>query len=83
VWHEVWPNFCNEIHIDSWLDNGDGRLSECDFVDTQNDPSAPPGTTVYYHIDRIGCDITVEPGPTPSKESTWSKIKRFFLPGNE
>jgi hypothetical protein len=78
IWHEVYPNFCAEMHIDSWLDNGNGVLDECDFVDTQNDPGGPPGSVAYYHIDRIGCNIIVEPGPTPSEKSTWGKIKSRF-----
>lgn len=71
VWHEVYPNFCREIHIDNWDDNGDGILSPCDVV-VNNTPSGP----AFYHIDRIECNITIEPVPVPSKPSTWSKIKQ-------
>ncbi len=78
VWHEVHPNFCREIHIDSWLDNGNGVLDVCDIVDVQNDPSLPPGQVAYYHIDRIGCNIIIEPVETPAEPSTWSKIKSLF-----
>jgi hypothetical protein len=79
VWHEVYPNFCSEIHIDSFLDNGNGVLDECDFVDTQSDPSGVPGQTSFYHIDRIGCNIRVEPvPPTPTERSTWGRIKDRF-----
>jgi hypothetical protein len=74
IWHEIYPNFCQQIHIDSWLDNGDGHLSICDVVDVQ-DPTGPPR---YYHIDRIECDITIEPVTVPVKPSTWGRIKGFF-----
>ncbi len=73
IWHEVWPEFCREIHIDSWIDNGNGYLDECDYVDT-NTPEGP----IYYHIDKITCDIIVEPGPVSIEDSTWGKIKSFF-----
>jgi hypothetical protein len=75
VWHEVYPNFCQEIHIDSWNDgNNNGVLDVCDEVDTQT-PTGP----VFYHIDRIECDITVEPVPvTPTENSTWGKIKSLL-----
>lgn len=75
IWHEVYPNFCQQIHIDSWLDNGDGHLTVCDVVDVQDPTGLPPR---YYHIDRIECDITIEPVIVPVKPSTWGKVKSFF-----
>ncbi len=75
VWHEIWPNFCREIHIDSFHDaNSNGRLDECDEVDV-NTPAGP----VFYHIDRIGCNIIVQDPRTPSKQSTWGWIKDQYL----
>jgi hypothetical protein len=76
TWHEVYPNFCQQIHIDSWQDaNQNGVLDVCDEVDVQT-PSGP----VVYHIDRIECDVTVEPVPvTPNQESTWGKIKSLLF----
>ena len=85
VWHEVWPNYCREIHIDSFHDtDGSGSLTECDYVDNQtNDPTQPP--VIFYHIDRIGCDIQIVPVPnTPVRPSTWGHIKSFLgkiIPG--
>lgn len=74
VWHEVWPNFCQQIHIDSWHDNGNGVLDECDEVDTNSATG-----TLFYHIDRIGCNVVVEPVPvTPSERGSWSWIKGIF-----
>lgn len=74
VWHEIWPNFCQQIHIDSFHDNGNGVLDACDEVDT-NDATG----TLFYHIDRIGCNIVVEPVPvTPNRRGTWSWLKGLF-----
>jgi hypothetical protein len=73
IWHEVYPEFCHTIHIDSWIDNGDGVLSVCDIVDT----NTPEGTR-FYHIDQITLDIIVEPGTVSVEKSTWGKIKNFF-----
>jgi len=75
VWHEIYPDFCQQIHIDSWIDNGDGLLSVCDVVDVQDPTGLPPR---YYHIDRIECDITIEPVTVPVAPSTWSKVKSFI-----
>ncbi|TPW10957.1 MAG: hypothetical protein FD129_1783 [bacterium] len=72
IWHEVYPEFCRQIHIDSWIDNGDGHLTVCDVVDVQDPTGLPPN---YYHIDRIECDITIEEVIVPVAPSTWSKIK--------
>jgi hypothetical protein len=71
VWHEVYPNFCQEIHIDNWDDNGDGVVSPCDVV-----INLTPNGPATYHIDRIECNITIEPVPVPVKPSTWSRIKQ-------
>jgi hypothetical protein len=73
VWHEIHPNFCREMHIDSWHDNGDGVLSVCDVVDNQT-PTGP----LFYHIDRIECDITIVEIPTSLRPSTWSRVKGFI-----
>lgn len=74
IWHEIWPNFCGQIHIEDWQDNGDGTLSPCDFVFSH----LPNGAPVSYHIDRIECDITIEPVTTPVEPSTWGKVKALF-----
>jgi len=74
IWHEVYPEFCHTIHIDSWIDgNENGFLDECDIVDTNT-----PEGIFFYHIDRISLDIIVEPGTVSVEETTWGKIKNFF-----
>ena len=73
IWHEVYPNFCQQIHIDSWHDNGNGVLDVCDVVDNLT-PEGPR----YYHIDRIECNITIREVTTPVNPSTWSRIKGFI-----
>lgn len=70
TWTEVHPDFGNLAHVDGWSDNGDGVLSECDFVLIAGQSC---------HVDRIGLNIIVEPGsPTSIEESTWGRIKGLF-----
>ncbi len=76
TWHEVWPNFCRNFHINQWIDNGNGYLDACDDVYTKDYPGAPE---VRYHIDRISCDIIVtEKHITPTKHRSWGWIKSMF-----
>ena len=75
IWHEVYPNFCAETHVDDYQDNGDGVLSECDLVYS----GGTDGIVREYHIDRIGCNIIVEPGSSvPNKQTTWGLLKNLF-----
>lgn len=68
-WEEVWPNNGDIEHVDGWNDNGDGILNECDEVILNG---------VCYHIELIGLNIIVEPGPVPTESSTWGKIKNLY-----
>lgn len=77
-WHWIWPQerYCQIFHVDSWEDNGDGRFNECDMINVyEQGPGLPP---TYYHIDRIGVDIIVEPGPVQLQQSTWGLLKSLF-----
>ena len=69
TWHEVFPDFCREVHVDAWQDNGDNVLSECDVVIIDGQEC---------HIERIGLNIIVEPPSTATEESTWGKVKSMF-----
>ncbi len=68
TWHEIAPEFCREWHVDEWDDNGDGIVSQCDYV-------VLDGAT--WHIEEINLDITISPG-SPTERSTWGRIKDFF-----
>jgi hypothetical protein len=76
IWHEIYPNFCHEFHVDSWHDsNQNGQLDACDVIDAIFVPGAPPE---YWHIDRIALNIKVVPGPTPVKPDTWGRLKTLY-----
>ena len=78
IWHEVWPQWCREFHIHSWIDgNNNGKLDECDYVDVIEVAGYPP---VYYHIDRVSCDIIVSPAdkPVKAKSKSWGWLKNLF-----
>jgi hypothetical protein len=62
-------------HVDGWQDNGDGLVSECDFVHFEGE-----GPDIWWHLDRISLDILVSPpgGPSASEKSTWGWIKSLF-----
>ena len=68
VWHEVYPVFCNEHHVDLWEDEGDGVVSPCDMVLLDD---------VWYHIEEVGLNIYVEEDD-PVEQSTWGLLKSFF-----
>lgn len=69
TWHEVYPNFCENGLVESWLDNGDGVVSVCDFVVIGG---------VTCHIDEIGLNIIVERDPTATEGSSWGGVKKKF-----
>ncbi len=75
TWTQIAPDFGPQFHVDSFHDNGDGVVSICDFIDTEI-----PGTpdTTFYHIDEIGQNLILEPGPTPTKITTWGLLKQQF-----
>ncbi len=79
IWHWIWPpeRHCQEVHIASWEDsNGDQVFNECDQVNIfEQGPAYPP---TFYHIDRIGVDIIVEPPTQIEQESTWGFLKALF-----
>jgi hypothetical protein len=76
MWHIIsadGPQFthCQSVHIEGWQDNNhNGVLDVCDNIVIQG---------VTYHIDRIGCDVTVTFNPaTPTKAGTWGWLKSLF-----
>jgi len=57
VWHELWPDYCEEYEVAEWIDNGDGILSYCDTLISVN--TAVPEDTVIEHVKRVTTTITV------------------------
>ena len=57
-WHELYPNYCHEWILTSWIDNGDDKLSVCDTIDFNYNEDT------LYHVDWIGPTIEVERLPT-------------------
>ena len=60
-WHELWPIFCREYHLDSWEDNGDGVLSYCDTIDMYEKPD---GELRPYHVENVTITLFVTPMET-------------------
>lgn len=77
IWHEIWPQYCREVHVNRWVDaNGSGVLDPCDYVYLKGGPGEPE---VRYHLDRIGCDIIItEKIPTKARQGTWGWLKSMF-----
>jgi len=76
MWHIVFADgppftYCQSVHIDGWEDNNqNGQLDVCDNIQIGG---------LWYHIDRIGCDVTVSPNPaTDTNHSTWGWLKNLF-----
>jgi hypothetical protein len=68
TWHEVYPAFCTDRHVDGWEDNGDGVLSPCDVVFVGGRP---------WHLESVGVNIIVTP-ESPVQQGTWGRIKQLF-----
>jgi hypothetical protein len=51
-WHELHPNYCNYMTLESWFDNGDQVLSASDQIDMLNETD---GWLYWWHVD----DVTV------------------------
>jgi hypothetical protein len=58
-WHALKPGFCTMYSVQNWRDNGDGKLSVCDYIKVQNVATAE---TSWYHVDAI--TVTLELNPT-------------------
>jgi len=55
-WHELWPNYCENWTLTSWFDNGDNKLSFCDYVDFTNNDTQE---WRKFHVEWVGPTITV------------------------
>jgi hypothetical protein len=68
MWHEVYPEWCGEWHVDGWEDDGDGVVSVCDWVFIAD---------AMWHIEEIGLNIYAVP-QSPVDGTTWGRIKSFL-----
>jgi general secretion pathway protein D len=59
-WHELYPEYCQEWILNSWEDNGDGRLSPCDQIDMINIDTEEMR---WYHLDRMTYTLDVSSEP--------------------
>ena len=51
-WHEIYPTFCPSFHIVNWIDNGNGELDFCDYIQFDGDPR-------WWHVEEVGTDIII------------------------
>ncbi len=58
-WHELWPNYCYQYFLDTWLDNGDGILSYCDTIRFSG---LIPEDTVWKHVEEVTGTIKATDG---------------------
>jgi len=76
-WHEIVPEFCTFYHLTSWMDDGNGELSFCDYIeltDTLNVVSS-------WHVEDVATDILVQsiPDPTVPTLTQWGVIILVLL----
>ncbi len=70
TWVEIYPEFGEILgRIREVTENGDGRLSVCDYV------SLGP---ITCHVKRVGCDIRVVEAPNASENPSWGAVKGLF-----
>ena len=72
-WHELYPEYCNNYTLTSWIDNNDGMLSPCDTIDMTDES----GNVDWYHVDEVTVTIFVSP------EDSNEKIALEFVSGYE
>lgn len=53
IWHELYPNYCNNWELTSYIDNGDGYFSASDQIDMMNET----GWTYWFHVDVVTVTI--------------------------
>jgi hypothetical protein len=75
-WHILYSDgpaftYCQTVHVQDWYDaNHNGLFDVCDDIMLNGQ---------WYHIDRIGCDVTVTFNPvTQAKTRTWGWLKNLF-----
>ncbi len=62
-WHELYPHYCADRVLTSWIDNGDGILSVCDTVDFNYN------TDSLYHVEWVGPTLVLWNWDDPSQDS--------------
>ncbi len=51
LWHEVWPIYSNTYHITYWMDNGNGYLDFCDYIEFESLPG------ILWHVEEYATDL--------------------------
>ena len=65
TWHELYPVYCNEYHLDDWHDDsGDGAFGHCDEILLT--PTDPAGPAMWYHVEEVTITLYLEKKPLPS-----------------
>jgi hypothetical protein len=61
-WHELYPTFCTNYTLGRWVDNVDGILSYCDFIEMNQKPDGP---VEWYHVEEVTITLKVTPPGSP------------------
>jgi len=71
TWIQVYPpeDYMRQVHVDRWVDGGDGSFNQCDDVEIEG---------VLLHVEGIGLDIVIGEEENPVERGTWGNIKSFF-----
>lgn len=56
LWHELYPQYCENWVFTSWEDNGNGVLDTSDQIDMTNEATQE---TRWYHVDRVTYTMTL------------------------
>jgi len=55
-WHELWPVYCTYWKCIDWIDNGNGILDYCDYIEIIRDFGDPE----WWHIENVTITVTLE-----------------------
>jgi hypothetical protein len=66
-WHELYPTYCRDWVVTDWQDNGNGELDVCDYIQIQDDLSAP----TWWHVANLTITVWFDQGPAEAPALDW------------
>jgi len=66
-WHEIWPRYCMPRNGTGWVDNGDGILSVCDYLQLEDNTSEAQ----WHHVLYVTFTMLLDEGDPVPPEEQW------------
>jgi hypothetical protein len=75
-WHEVYPSYSEEYHLQEWWDDNDGKLSPSDQIELHNKRTSEKQ---WYHVDEVKHNILISPGAPPIIGGVVAPVNKLVL----